>query len=58
MGYFLTDTLRRVMLAIFVILAIIELSRGSWFFIVDVLFALSLSPKILATVIGIFKRKE
>jgi hypothetical protein len=46
------------MMAIFVILAIIELSRGSWFFIVDILFALSLSPKILATVIGIFKRKE
>ena len=58
MGYFPTDTLRRVMMVIFVILAIIELSRGSWFFIVDVLFALSLSPKILATVIGIFKRKE
>ena len=58
MDYFPTDTLRRVMMAIFVILAIIELSRGSWFFIVDVLFALSLSPKILATVIGIFKRKE
>lgn len=57
MGYFPTDTLRRVMMAIFVILALIELSRGSWF-IVDVLFALSLSPKILATVIGIFKRKE
>ncbi|MEY3719465.1 MAG: hypothetical protein RL727_1386, partial [Pseudomonadota bacterium] len=34
MGYFPTDTLRRVMMAIFVILAIIELSRGSWFFIV------------------------
>jgi len=58
MGYFPSDTLRRVMMVIFVILAIIELSRGSWFFIVDVLFALSLSPKILATVIGIFKRKE
>ncbi|BEI35283.1 hypothetical protein PHIN6_08010 [Polynucleobacter sp. HIN6] len=58
MGYFPADTLRRVMMAIFVVLAIIELSRGSWFFIVDVLFALSLSPKILATVIGIFKRKE
>lgn len=58
MGYFPADTLRRVMMAIFVILAIIELSRGSWFFIVDILFALSLSPKILATVIGIFKRKE
>jgi len=29
MGYFPTDTLRRVMMAIFVILAIIELSRGS-----------------------------
>jgi hypothetical protein len=58
MGYFPADTLRRVMMAIFVILAIIELSRGSWFFIVDVLFALSLSPKILASVIGIFKRKE
>ena len=58
MGYFPSDTLRRVMMVIFVILAIIELSRGSWFFIVDVLFAWSLSPKILATVIGIFKRKE
>ena len=58
MGYFPTDKLRRVMMAIFAILAIVELSRGSWFFIVDVLFALSLSPKILATVIGIFKRKE
>ena len=58
MGYFPTDTLRRVMMAIFVVLAIIELSRGSWFFIVDILFALSLSPKILAYVIGIFKRKE
>ncbi len=58
MGYFPTDTLRRVMMAIFVILALIELSRGSWFFVVDVLFALSFSPKILATVIGIFKRKE
>jgi hypothetical protein len=58
MDYFPTDTLRRVMMTIFVILAIIELSRGSWFFIVDVLFALSLSPKILAAVIGIFKRKE
>ncbi len=58
MGCFPSDTLRRVMMAIFVILAIIELSRGSWFFIVDVLFALSLSPKILASVVGIFKRKE
>ena len=58
MSYFPPDTLRRVMMAVFVILAIIELSRGSWFFIVDILFALSLSPKILATVIGIFKRKE
>jgi len=46
------------MMAVFVILAIIELSRGSWFFIVDVIFALSLSPKILASVIGIFKRKD
>jgi hypothetical protein len=58
MSYFPPDTLRRVMMAIFVILAIIELSRGSWFFIVDVIFALSLSPKILASVIGIFKRKD
>jgi len=58
MTYFPPDTLRRVMMAIFVILAIIELSRGSWFFIVDVIFALSLSPKILASVIGIFKRKD
>lgn len=58
MTYFPPDTLRRVMMAIFVILAIIELSRGSWFFMVDVLFALSLSPKILAGVIGIFKRKD
>jgi hypothetical protein len=58
MSYFPPDTLRRVMMAVFVILAIIELSRGSWFFIVDVIFALSLSPKILASVIGIFKRKD
>jgi hypothetical protein len=58
MSYFPPDTLRRVMMAIFVILAIIELSRGSWFFIVDVIFALSLSPKILGAVIGIFKRKD
>lgn len=58
MSYFPPDTLRRVMMAVFVILAIIELSRGSWFFIVDVIFALSLSPKILGAVIGIFKRKD
>jgi hypothetical protein len=58
MGYFPTDNLRRVLMAVFVILAVIELSRGSWFFIVDVIFALSLSPKIMASVIGIFKRKD
>lgn len=57
MSYFPPDTLRRVMMAIFVILAIVELTRGSWFFIVDVLFALSLSPKILGSVIALFKRK-
>ena len=58
MGYFPEDTLRRVMMAVFVVLAIVELTRGSWFFVVDVLFALSLSPKILASVIGVFKRKD
>jgi hypothetical protein len=58
MSYFPQDTLRRVMMAIFVVLAIIELSRGSWFFIVDVFFAMSFSPKILASVLGIFKRKD
>jgi hypothetical protein len=58
MGYFPQDTLRRVMMAIFVVLAIVEISRGSWFFIVDLIFALSLSPKIMASVIGIFKRKD
>jgi hypothetical protein len=46
------------MMAVFVVLAIVELTRGSWFFVVDVLFALSLSPKILASVIGVFKRKD
>ena len=58
MGYFPEDTLRRVMMVVFVVLAIVELTRGSWFFIVDVLFALSLSPNILASVIGVFKRKD
>jgi hypothetical protein len=58
MGYFPEDTLRRVMMAVFVVLAIVELTRGSWFFVIDVLFALSLSPKILASVIGVFKRKD
>jgi hypothetical protein len=58
MGYFPEDTLRRVMMVVFVVLAIVELTRGSWFFIVDVLFALSLSPKILASVVGVFKRKD
>ena len=58
MGYFPEDTLRRVMMVVFVVLAIVELTRGSWFFIVDVLFDLSLSPKILASVIGVFKRKD
>ena len=58
MSYFPQDTLRRVMMAIFVVLAIVEISRGSWFFIVDLIFALSLSPKIMASVIGIFKRKD
>jgi hypothetical protein len=58
MGYFPEDTLRRVMMAVFVVLAIVELTRGSWFFVVDVLFASSLSPKILASVIGVFKRKD
>ena len=58
MGYFPADILRRVMIAVFVVLAIVELTRGSWFFVVDVLFALSLSPKILASVIGVFKRKD
>lgn len=58
MNYFPEDTLRRVMMAVFVVLAIVELSRGSWFFIVDILFALSLSPKILASVISVFKRKD
>ncbi len=58
MGYFPEDTLRRVMMAVFVVLAIVELTRGSWFFVVDVLFSLSLSPKILASVIGVFKRKD
>ena len=58
MGYFPKDTLRRVMMAVFVVLAIVELTRGSWFFVIDVLFALSLSPKILASVIGVFKRKD
>jgi len=58
MGYFPEDTLRRVMMVVFVVLAIVELTRGSRFFIVDVLFALSLSPKILASVIGVFKRKD
>lgn len=58
MSYFPQDTLRRVMMAVFVVLAIVEISRGSWFFIVDVLFALSLSPKILAGVMGMFKRKD
>jgi hypothetical protein len=46
------------MMAVFVVLAIVEISRGSWFFIVDVLLALSLSPKILAGVMGIFKRRD
>ena len=58
MGYFPEDTLRRVMMVVFVVLAIVELTRGSWFFIVDVLFVLSLSPKILASVMGVFKRKD
>ena len=58
MGYFPEDTLRRVMMVVFVVLAIVELIRGSWFFIVDVLFVLSLSPKILASVMGVFKRKD
>jgi len=58
MGYFPQDTLRRVMMAVFVVLAIVELTRGSWFFIVDLLFALSLSPKIFAVVVGMFKRKD
>jgi hypothetical protein len=58
MGYFPEDTLRRVMMAVFVVLAIVELTRGSWVFVIDVLFALSLSPKILASVIGVFKRKD
>jgi hypothetical protein len=58
MGYFPEDTLRRVMMVVFVVLAIVELTRGSWFFIVDVLFTLSLSPKILASVMGVFKRKD
>ena len=58
MGYFPEDTLRRVMMVVFVVLAIVELTRGSWFFIVDVLFALSLSTKILASVMGVFKRKD
>ena len=58
MGYFPQDTLRRVMMAVFVVLAIVELTSGSWFFIVDLLFALSLSPKIFAGVVGMFKRKD
>ena len=58
MGYFPQDTLRRVMMAVFVVLAIVELTRGSWFFIVDLLFALSLSPNIFAGVVGMFKRKD
>ena len=58
MGYFPEDRLRRVMMVVFVVLAIVELTRGSWFFIVDVLFVLSLSPKILASVMGVFKRKD
>lgn len=58
MSYFPQDTLRRVMMVVFIVLAIVEISRGSWFFIVDVLFALSLSPKVLAGVMGVFKRKD
>ena len=50
MGYFPEDTLRRVMMVVFVVLAIVELTRGSWFFIVDVLKDSNLEDMDLARV--------
>jgi hypothetical protein len=56
MSYFPRDTLRRIIMVVLILLGFFEITRGSFWWIIDWICAATFSPKIMDIVSSKFKK--